>query len=291
VAWIVGYFARRQAKLGAIAAAGILAVVGILAAINYIASRENKRWDLTAKAQYAVRPDAQSAPEPRRPAARVRLRAGNPDAAVQGSNGGVRVPLEEGQRRVRGSGQEARAGAPIPDPAIRHRRLRVRAEPAQSTTDLTNGIIKAVTGTERKVYFTQGHGEKDTSGAERTGYSGIAGQLARDNYKVEAGARATVESPPMRPSSLSPAEDRLLPTKPTPCAPISRRGKCLFMIAPEKADARRSRTLALIRDWGMENRHEFRRGRQRLGQIFGTDASVPVAASYPSTPSPIGSSC
>src|SRR5512139_840711 len=49
---IAGYFARRQARLGAIALAGILAVVGILIAINYIASRENKRWDLTAKGQY-----------------------------------------------------------------------------------------------------------------------------------------------------------------------------------------------------------------------------------------------
>ncbi len=41
---------------------------------------------------------------------------------------------------------------------------RVNAEGEQ---DLTNAIIKVVSGQQRKVYFTQGHGEKDTTSSER----------------------------------------------------------------------------------------------------------------------------
>src|SRR6185503_13172260 len=51
--------------------------------------------------------------------------------------------------------------------------------------DITNGIIKVVSGQQRKVYFTQGHGEKDPTSTEREGYGGIGEALKRENYLVE----------------------------------------------------------------------------------------------------------
>ena len=48
------------------------------------------------------------------------------------------------------------------------------ASPSDTEQDLTNGVIKVVSGQQRKVYFTQGHGEKDTTSAERDGYNAIA---------------------------------------------------------------------------------------------------------------------
>src|SRR5204862_215654 len=51
--------------------------------------------------------------------------------------------------------------------------------------DITNGIIKTVSGQQRKVYFTQGHGEKDTGSSERDGYNTIATALGRENYRIE----------------------------------------------------------------------------------------------------------
>jgi hypothetical protein len=50
---------------------------------------------------------------------------------------------------------------------------------------LTNGLIKLISGKERKVYFLQGHGEKDTANSERTGYSAIATALGSENFKVD----------------------------------------------------------------------------------------------------------
>ena len=51
--------------------------------------------------------------------------------------------------------------------------------------DLTNALIKAMSTMERKVYFLQGHGEKEPNKTERDGYSASAASLRRDNYMVE----------------------------------------------------------------------------------------------------------
>src|SRR5439155_20028558 len=56
---------------------------------------------------------------------------------------------------------------------------------SNSEQDLTNGIIKVVTGRQRKVYFTQGHGERDATSQERDGYGGIGAALGRENYTVD----------------------------------------------------------------------------------------------------------
>src|SRR5439155_20475067 len=56
---------------------------------------------------------------------------------------------------------------------------------SNSEQDVTTAIIKVVTGQQKKVYFTQGHGEHDTVSAERDGYNAIAGGLARGNYTVD----------------------------------------------------------------------------------------------------------
>src|SRR5262249_49344683 len=56
---------------------------------------------------------------------------------------------------------------------------------SNSEQDLTNGIIKVVSGQQKKVYFTQGHGEKDTTSSERDGYNAISTALGRENYTVD----------------------------------------------------------------------------------------------------------
>src|SRR5262249_56080821 len=56
---------------------------------------------------------------------------------------------------------------------------------SNSEQDITNGIIKVVSGQQKKVYFTQGHGEKNTTSSDREGYDTIAGALGRENYGVE----------------------------------------------------------------------------------------------------------
>ena len=60
---VAGYFERRQTRLGTIAAGSVVLVLGILVAVNYLASRRNHRWDLTAA--QAVQPVGSDAADPR----------------------------------------------------------------------------------------------------------------------------------------------------------------------------------------------------------------------------------
>src|SRR6516225_6633836 len=51
---IAAVFQRRQARYGTLAGVSIVVVLGILVAVNYIGSRQNKRWDLTANKQFSL---------------------------------------------------------------------------------------------------------------------------------------------------------------------------------------------------------------------------------------------
>src|SRR6185295_9420887 len=61
---------------------------------------------------------------------------------------------------------------------------------------LTNGLIKLITGSERKVYFLQGHGEKETTDSERDGYSAVGTALGSENFKVETLSLAQQQTVP-----------------------------------------------------------------------------------------------
>ena len=47
-------FSGRQARFGTLAAASVLVVLGIIGAINYLSTKYNKRWDLTASRQFSL---------------------------------------------------------------------------------------------------------------------------------------------------------------------------------------------------------------------------------------------
>ena len=51
---LVEFYKGRGARYGTAAIVSVLAFAGILAAVNYIASRQNKRWDLTANQVYSL---------------------------------------------------------------------------------------------------------------------------------------------------------------------------------------------------------------------------------------------
>src|SRR3954470_10075350 len=51
---IVDYFRRRQARYGAVATVSVLVVLAIMVAVNYLSTRQNKRWDLTANKQNSL---------------------------------------------------------------------------------------------------------------------------------------------------------------------------------------------------------------------------------------------
>src|SRR5262245_19260304 len=187
---IAAFFGRRQARYGTLAASSVLIVLGILVAINYIGSRQNKRWDLTAAKQFSLSDQSRN----------VLAKLDAPLQLMVFTQNTEFQPFQDRLREYEYSSKQVTTEYIDPDQkqsvAKQYQvqqygtiviNYKGRTERVTSNTeqDITNGIIKIVSGQQRKVYFTQGHGEKDPTSSDREGYNGISEALKRENYAVE----------------------------------------------------------------------------------------------------------
>jgi ABC-type uncharacterized transport system involved in gliding motility auxiliary subunit len=155
--------------------------------------------------------------------------------------------------------------------------------------DITTAIIKVVQGQQKKVYFTQGHGEKDATSSDRDGYKGIADALTRENYTVDKLVLAQTGSVPDDAAVVIAAGPRtdFFPGEIDALKKyLAKSGKLLLEIdPPEKVDSPPlSNLIALSHDWGIDVGNDIVVDVSGMGQLIGTDSSVPVAANYPSHP-------
>jgi ABC-type uncharacterized transport system involved in gliding motility auxiliary subunit len=287
-------FAGRQARLGTISMLSVVIVLGILAAINYISFREHKRWDLTAAGEFTLSPQThkvlQGLQEPlkltvfARESEFPRFRERLPQYEYASRQ--VKVEYVDPDKRPALARQmQIQSYGTI---AVEYQG-RIERVTGDSEQDVTNGIIKVVTGQQRTVYFTQGHGEKDTAGAERNGYNAIAAQIARDNYKVEKLVLAQQPDVPADATIVvvaGPRNDFLPPEIESLKRYLARGGKLLLMIdPPDRADAPPLANLvALAHDWAIDVGNGLVVDVSGVGRLLGTSEEVPVAASYPSHP-------
>jgi hypothetical protein len=284
-------FPRRQARYGTLAATSVLVVLGILVAINYIGARQNKRWDLTAASSSACRIRAAtcSPSSTRRCRSGLRAGAGVPryrDKLKEYEYVSKNVTTEyidpDKKPTLAKQNQIQQYGTIVFNYKGRSERVT-----SDSEQDLTNGVIKVVSGQQRKVYFTQGHGEKDTTSAEPNGYNAIAAALGRENYTVDRLAIAQQGSVPgrCRDGDRRRAADRFLPPEIDALRNIStRRASCCSRsIRPDKPDSPPvTNLIALAHDWGVDLGNNVVVDVSGMGRMIGTDASVPVVATYPS---------
>src|SRR6267142_1079373 len=183
-------FAGRQARYGTLAATSVLVVLGILVAINYIGSRQNKRWDLTLNKQFSLSDQSRNVTAKLDAPLQILVFAREPE--FQGFRDRLKE-YEYASKRV-----STEYIDPDKKPAIAKQNQvqqygtivfnykgRTERVTSDSEQDITNAIIKIVTGQQKKVYFTQGHGEKDTASTDREGYSDIATALKGENYTVD----------------------------------------------------------------------------------------------------------
>src|SRR5205809_7948821 len=186
---IAKVFSRRQARYGTLAATSVLVVLGILVAINYIGARQNKRWDLTVSKQFSLSDQSRNVTAKLDSPLQVLVFAQEPkfqryqDKLKEYEYASKRVSAEyidpDKKPAIAKQNQVQQYGTIVFNYKCRTERVTSDAE-----QDITNGIIKVVTGQQKKVYFTQGHGEHDPTGADRDGYNAIAQALGRENYGV-----------------------------------------------------------------------------------------------------------
>jgi len=293
---IVRSFSGRQARLGSMAAASVLIVFAILFAINYLSSRHNKRWDLTAAKQFSLSDQTKKVLQGLQKPLRVRV-FGAPEDFPR-----FRERLDEYQYQskqlnveyidlVRNPTRANEYKPPIQTSGTVVFEFDGRTErvTSDSEQDLTNGLIKVVQGKQHKVYFVQGHGEHSTDTSDRTGYSSIGSAIKSDNFETDSLVLAQQKAVPDDASVLVvagpktdffPAEIDMLKKY------LGRGGKVFFLLdPPERADSPPMTNLvSLVKDWGIDVGTNIVVDVSGMGQLLGTDVSVPVAAKYETHP-------
>jgi gliding motility-associatede transport system auxiliary component len=291
---IAKFFERRQARYGALSGTSVLVVLGILIAINYIASKQNKRWDLTANKQFSLSDQSRNVLQKLDSPLEIKVFARDEEFAryqdrlreYEYTSKNVKTEYIDPEKKPTVAQQNNIQNFGTIVFNYKGRSERVTSDTEQ---DITNGIIKVVSGQQRKVYFTQGHGEKDTTSSERDGYNTIAGALGRENYTVDKLVIAQQGAVPDDASVVivaGPRVDFLAPEVDALKKYLDKSGKLLLEIdPPDKADgAPLTNLIGLAHDWGVQVGNNIVVDASGMGRLIGTDASVPLAANYPSHP-------
>src|SRR5438132_7507469 len=292
---IANMFQGRQARYGTLAGLSVLVVLGILIAINYIGAKQNKRWDLTVNKQFSLSDQSRTVLSKLDSPLQVMVFARETDfpqyqdKVKEYEYASKKISTEyidpDKKPAIAKQNQVQQYGTIVFNYKGRTERVTNDAE-----QEITNGIIKVVSGQQRKVYFTQGHGEKETaSQSDRDSYSAIAAALGRENYTVDKlviaqqgavpdDAAVVVVAGPK--TDFFPNEIDALKKY------LDKAGKLLLMLdPPDRADSPQATNLiALAHDWGIEVGNNVVVDVSGMGRLIGTDASVPVAASYPAHP-------
>jgi len=287
---IIAYFKGRNARYGAIAGVSVIVVVAILAIVNYLSQeRFNKRWDLTANQQYSL--SEQSVKLLRNLDAPVTFRVFDQNEALDRYRPRL-AEYEYQSNQVSAEyidmdqqpGQAKQANVDTYGTILIQYKDRTERVNSDAEQDLTNGLIKVITGTQSKVYFVQGHGEKDTADTERNGYSTINDALAKSNYAVEKLVLAQQKDVPadasvviiggLRSDLLSQETDMLRRY-------LQKGGHLLVLLDPPAPQGGPTPNVeGLLKEWSVDAGNNVVIDASGVGQIFGGDASVPVAATY-----------
>mgnify|MGYP001479500683 CR=1 FL=1 len=288
---VLAFAGKRQTKYGALAGTSVLLALGVLIATNYILSRQNKRWDLTSAQQYSLSDQTRRVLESLESPISIlvfgreeefpRFRDRLDEYAYTSSQVTVEY-VDVDRNPVRARQYEIQSYGTI----VFDYEGRVERVVSNSEQELTNALIKAVEGEERTVYFAQGHGERDPNSDDRDGYSAVREALRLDNFGIETVVIAQTGEIPDNASVVivaGPSTDFLAPETDVLRNYLEQGRKVLLMLDPAEAEDAipQPNLVSLVTEWGAEVGDDVVVDASGMGQLLGTDASVPVAASYP----------
>ena len=292
---ILTFFKKNQTQHGALAASSVLLVLAILIGVNYVLARQNKRWDLTAARQYSLSDQTVQILESLESPIRIMVFGQETtfqpfrDSLAEYEYTSDHVTLEYIDVD-RNPGLARQYEVQSYGTVVFDYNDRIERVVSNQEQDLTNALIKAVEGEERKAYFLQGHGERDPANTDqRVGYSNIEAAFSRDNISIETTILTQAGQVPSDASiliiagpsnDLLPAEIDLLKTY------LSSGGKLLILLDPPETPDTPNQTnlINFLGEWGIEIGNDIVVDASGVGQLLGTDAATPVAASYPQHP-------
>lgn len=289
------FYGRRQARYGTMSIVALLVGLGIVVAVNYLGVRQNKRWDFTANQVYSL--SDQTIKILRGLDAPIKItvfdKADDLDRFRDRLESYTYYTDKLSVEYVDADKDPARAKAAeitAYGTLVIQYQDRVERISNSDEQDITNALIKVTTGQQRKVYFTQGHGEKDTASSDRLGYAAVVNALSRDNYSVDKFVLAQQGEVPADATAVivaGPTTDFLQPEIDALKKYVARGGKVMFMVDPPVGpDASElPNIVAFLKEWGINVGADVVVDASGIGRIVGTNESMPVAAPpYPPHP-------
>jgi ABC-type uncharacterized transport system involved in gliding motility auxiliary subunit len=289
---VVTFYQGRGAKYGTMSIVSIIVFIAILVAVNYLGTRQNKRWDFTANQVYSLSDQTVKVLKDLKEPVKFtvfdretnfdRFRDRLDEFAYHSSQVQTEYVDPDREPGRAKAAQLQSYGTVLVEYAGRTERVTSTEEQA-----LTNALIKAVTGAAKKVYFTQGHGEKDIAGTDRIGMSSIGQALTADNFEtaplVLAQQKDGVPADATVVVIAGPQTDFFPPEMDAVKAYVARGGKVLVLLDPvaKAGGAGYPLLTQFLMDWGINAGNDIVLDASGMGRMLGTDASVPVAAQYP----------
>jgi ABC-type uncharacterized transport system involved in gliding motility auxiliary subunit len=211
---IMASLGKRSSKHATNYVVSLLLVIAIVAGLNFIGQRHVKRFDTTGNRQFSLAPQTLQVLEKlggevdikaffpggdyaplrdllvqyRTASRRVRFEFIDPDRQPDiarqynvSAYGVIQNPL---------TGAQLKYGTIVIDYGDGREKIEKRSEEVQEQ-DLTNAIIKVGRAEIKRVYFVQGHGEKDPSDTGQSGYSQARKGLEDQGYEVDVVNLAT----------------------------------------------------------------------------------------------------
>jgi ABC-type uncharacterized transport system involved in gliding motility auxiliary subunit len=282
-------FERRQTRYGAIASVSVIVVLLILIAVNYLSTRRNTRWDLTQNQVNSLSEQSEKV-------------LGGLDAPVKFILFDQNVNFDRHRERlsqydlasdrvsveyVDGDREPARTKQyevqSYPTLVVEYKDKTEKVTTIEER-EITGAVIRAVTGQQRKMYFVQGHGEKDPAGGEGPGYSGLTGLLKGDNVVVEPLVLTQHKEVPADATVLAivgPTADFLDSEIEMVKAYLQKGGRLLMMLDPAVGDRDQplTRLVALAKEWGIDV------GNDVVLDLSGRSSSATFAVAAPPYPS------
>ena len=285
-------FQNRGVQYGSIALGSVALFLAVLSGINWISARQNKRWDWTAAGQFSMSDQTKQLLRGLTKPVKVRIFHG---AEQESQN--YRDQIDEYRHYSTQISAEFFVAERHPTEAEKYGITVVliviieyegRTERTNQVDEqgLTNALKKAVEGQAKKVYFVQGHGEKDPTSTERQGYKAAADFLLQDNFEVSKLALPQEGKVPDDATVVvvaGPTSDFFPPEVEALKNFLKRGGKLLLMLDPPGAEDRQppASLIALAREWGVNVATDIVVDVSPVGRLIGTDASVPIAMPRP----------
>lgn len=277
----------RQTRYGTNTLVAILALLGILVLLNFIAKKENVRWDLTKSKRYTL--SDQTKEVLKRVDKEVKViafyQAGNPEKEevknllkeYQDKNDKIKVEFVDPDKKpaqARQYGIERYGTIIFESDGKKEQAL------AATESDLTSSILKLSRAEKKKIYFLEGHSERDIENVAQDGISTIKSSLEKEGFEVSKLSLLTRPEIPQDTSVLVLAgpQKKLLDKEKEVIGKYLDDGGKLFVLLDPKSEVKDDIGLSdLLKKWGIEWDRSVVIDPE---QYFWTDVSAPVIANW-----------